>query len=208
MDLVKKNLVNLILRRGGSAGGGGVFLAARQPGGGVAGRRRSSRLASIQNLESLLTQPRKLPVISIDDQTQGDLHDFPNPSIIAQAKEARARLQSESQKMLSGAIQLNKHELLVPHSLPDPQNEAFDFRDKYFQLVVPQAGRRLSRLVTETMRGDTPPTPEEIALETKAAEPRAGRVPAAPGDAGQRQEEEAQAAALPDMVRRRRASSA
>ncbi len=157
MDIVKKNIVSIIF--------GVVALVAMIASIWPLGSwnadldkkvQERSRVAS--QLDTMLRRSRKLPIVALDpNQSQKELTKFPSEQIIESGRAARTKLQEESARILDVAVEMNKHDLIVPGSLPAPyQTEQYRFREEYKPAV--------DRLINDVLRAGAPPNAEDIRL--------------------------------------------
>jgi hypothetical protein len=187
MEIVKKNIISILC--------GVVALAAVAvcfvivPSHQAELKKNVDSSAATHNaLADLLKKPRQLPVVNPDNPEQKDLGAFPSQAVITQGEALTKQVEAESKAIVKAAVDMNRHELLVPGSLPapfDPQKYAFR-RGYLAALPVPvpagagagapgtpaQAGGVMkSRFVQPDMlQAGMPPTPDElrVAAETLA----------------------------------------
>ena len=120
MEIVKKNIISIIC--------GVVALAAVVvafvivPGHKEAAPERTSTPARrrTRSLDDLLKKPRQLPVVNPDNPEQKSLEAFPSEAVIKQGEAITKKVEEESKAIFEAAVEMNKHELLVPGSLPAP----------------------------------------------------------------------------------------
>lgn len=169
MEIVKKNLISIIC--------GVVALVAIAvslfvvPGKKEAlqGNVNQSK-SSHDKLADLLKKPRQLPVVNPENPEQKPLEPFPSEAVIKQGEALTKKLVEESEAIVKAAAAMNKHELLVPNTLPAPHDPLkYAFRRGYQQALPlpPQGGAARSQFAKELTAG-VPPTPEELQLASAA----------------------------------------
>ncbi|HYO08842.1 MAG TPA: hypothetical protein VER17_07695 [Tepidisphaeraceae bacterium] len=180
MEIVKKNIVSIIC--------GVVALAAVV----VAVTMVSSRAAQLQadvearkqvhsTLDGMLKKERTLPTVDPDNPTADKLTKFPSPSVIEQGEAITKAVEAESVAMREAAVAMNKHEPLVPGSIPAPPMGSpaqFNFRNRYAAFYPPQTASPLTGQFAKDLQAGIPPTPEEVTLRQaeRAADIRAKRL--------------------------------
>jgi len=166
MDIVKKNLVSIIL--------GVVALAAVvanfYPMTGMYEElhgKADARAKIDGDLKGLLSKPRTLPSLTEGGQTQ-PLQYFPTPRIIEQGKEATKKVSDGSMALLDGVVKMNVHEPLFPGALPGQMGDpvsAGEFARRYVQItgLANPDTRKGSAFVTKYKWGIPPLDPEVTA---------------------------------------------
>lgn len=159
MEIVKKNILSILC--------GVVILLALValfwPLGGMREdfeKSLAERKATHAKLATLLSKDRTLPVVDLESTDPVPLEQLPGPKVIEAGEQVTKQVSAQAAQMQAVAVEMNRHALLVPRSLPNPTDrQRFDFRDTY---------RRVIRnvLPTEVLRATMPPTEEDI----KAAE--------------------------------------
>ena len=178
-EIVKKNLISIICGVIALAAVGVAFTM-------LAGEKEAlqkdldARKATYQSLNTLLTNTRTLPTISIDPGAAAEkLPKFPSEKIIQQGDAMVAELTKASKEIMEAAIKMNTHAELEPGALPAAAPvAAFRFRDGYQRYFpLPPASPLLSKLAQDLKAG-MPPTPDEIKLkiDQKAQEIRNQRL--------------------------------
>src|SRR5438105_4758149 len=133
MDIVKKNIFSIICGVIAIA----AVVAAFIPLGGMIAADQTDLQKDKQTYDAmngLLHKTRQLPSVDPDKPEQEALPaSFPGPEIIKQGQGIVAEMKKESEAMRDAAVAMNKHELLVPSSLPNPpmQAQQMQFRDRY-----------------------------------------------------------------------------
>lgn len=116
------------------------------------------RKAQYETLSNLLGKNRTLPVVELKTTEPVPLPAFPTLPIIEQAKQVTTKLTGQSQQILQMAVQMNRHDPLVPEVFPKPTDRTkYMFRDAYAAFVKDGFARRLAAA--------NPPTPEDVAKE-------------------------------------------
>src|SRR5579864_9456791 len=94
------------------------------------------RKATYDSLIALQSKPRHLPIVNptAPDATPPELGRFPGPRVIEAGVAAMTQVSQQSVGIESKAVQMNEHKLLVPGSLPIPQ-DAFRFQRTYLQAL-------------------------------------------------------------------------
>ena len=188
MEIVKKNIVSIIC--------GVVALAAVVVAFVIVPGRKEALQANVNQsktthdaVNTLLTKQRQLPVVNPDSPEQKPLEAFPSDAVIKQGDALTKKVEEESKAIFKAAVEMNKHELLVPGSLPAPfQPQQFAFRRGYVSALPPlippaqpgqppQGGPMKSKFAQELTAG-MPPSPDEVrfAGETLAADIRAKKL--------------------------------
>lgn len=166
MDIVKKNVVSIIC--------GVIALAALVvglvmiPGKAEALQKEvDARKAAHDSLAGLLHKERQLPVVNPDNPTQEKLTQFPSEAVIKKGTEITKAVENESNAMRNAAVEMNRHVLLEPNSLPSPSpTKAFAFRTVYQQVLpLPPQGGAIKSRFAQMLNAGMPPTPEEIKIK-------------------------------------------
>jgi hypothetical protein len=178
MDIIKKNIVSLIC---------GVIallavIALFWPIGGYYDNLRSQvqqRAAVNQQIRSLMTRPRTLPVTSLENPEPRPLGQFPTPSAIAAGKAVMDAVSKQAQGVMDVAVKYNRRQLLVPNSLPrTPAAIGIEFRRRYAQELTIGGPQHQNSLAGRVLKAGLPPTEAEIrmAQEALAAQIRRDRL--------------------------------
>lgn len=105
---------------------------------------------------------RHQPVVSLDSDAAAPLlTEFPNEHVIAAGEDAIKGVHSQSIQLKDDSIRINVHHLLVPGSLPDPQ-DAYHFKQIYLEQFIPD--KQTPSVIQKELDAATPPTDEEIKL--------------------------------------------
>lgn len=157
MDIVKKNILSIII---------GVIaliavIALFWPVSGYFEQQQADaeeRAEDYATLVGLTDKTRYQPGVDPDKAEPEPLGMFPTQQVIDQGNAAKTLVEQQSNKMLQVAVQLNKHELLIPGSLPAPNvPQRLNFREKYRMEAE-------KKIFAEILRAGMPPTPEEVEL--------------------------------------------
>jgi hypothetical protein len=153
MEIVKKNLISIIC-------GVIAILAIAAIPTVIRSQQKAlqTRLADHKKtydaLRGLQSQQRRQPVVSADPNAAvPDLPGFPGPKVIESGKAAISKVQAQSLELEKLATEMNKHNLLVPTSLPNP-SETFTFQRDYQEA--------LDKGISTKIQSVTPPTQAEI----------------------------------------------
>src|SRR5687768_3446199 len=171
MDIIKKNIISVICLIIAIL----AIVASFFPLGGYVENLQANldqRKSTFDTLEGLRTKTRQLPSLSPDNATQQPLPVFPNPNAIKKGQEVVKAVTKESEEMRDVAVRMNKHEQLVPGTLPNPRPPAdFKFRDAYVPQLRFGTQGELPQLA-RTMKAGLPPTTIDIqkALEAMKIE--------------------------------------
>src|SRR4051812_22921988 len=136
MDIVKKNLVSIILGVVAVA----AVVANFYPMTGmyeVLHGKADARAKVDADLKGLLTKTRSLPSLTEGGQAQ-PLPYYPTPRIIEQGKEATKKVADGSPALLDGVGKMNAHEPLLPGALPGAMGDpvsAGEFARRYVQIT-------------------------------------------------------------------------
>jgi hypothetical protein len=168
MDIVKKNILSILCGVVALVGVVVWFF----PLGGMYDDLQKEVNGSKQlytEIESLRKQPRSLPNLVLEETERQQLGRFPNDKVIAAGKQATEAMKAQSDRMIGTVTDLNKHELLVPGSLPVPRDgrTPIDFAQEYFARLG-QGPDGWDAGLPAALKATMPPTPEE--LEQKAQE--------------------------------------
>jgi hypothetical protein len=138
MEIVKKNLVSFICLAIALAAVAVAFfvLPTRQS---ALQTKLDERKRVHDTLNGLLAKQRQLPSVDPDHPDQQvALTQFPNESIIKRGDEIMKAMQAASGSIVEAANKMNKHDLLVPGSLPAPSvGSAIQFRNVYLNNLPP-----------------------------------------------------------------------
>ncbi len=156
MDIVKKNIVSIIFGVIALLAIVSLFvpLSSMYKGLEEAG---TSRAQVYTSLNSLLSKSRNLPIVNPDATEPVPLQVFPNQPIIDKADAVTKLVAAESTELVKAVADLNARQLLVPGSLPNPETNAFRFRDEYIHEmtdVIPGV----------VLHAGVPPTPDQIRM--------------------------------------------
>lgn len=114
------------------------------------------RQSQYETLNNLLTKPRTLPVIELKSSEPVPLPIFPTLPVIEQAKQVTTQLTAQSQQILRLAVQMNRHDPLVPGVFPKPSDtDKLMFRDVYTRYV--------NQGIKDRLKAANPPTVEDVA---------------------------------------------
>ncbi len=153
MEIVKKNLLSIICGVIALLAIAAIPLFIRSQQKSLEAK-LNDRVATFQKLHDLQAKPRRQPVVTVDpNATVPDLPGFPGPKVIESGKAAIAKVQAQSVQLEKLATDMNKHELLVPGSLPTP-SDPFAFQRKYEE--------ELDQNIPKLLVSITPPTQQEI----------------------------------------------
>lgn len=95
------------------------------------------RASRYQQLQTLRTKQRHLPVLDISTSEAPLLPGFPSDSAIKKAEQLAEKLRSEKNAVIAAAEAMNQREPLVPQSLPNAvQNTAFEFKERYLKTIA------------------------------------------------------------------------
>ena len=120
----------------------------------------NDRVTTYTALTALQKKARHLPVVSADaNAAVPDLPGFPGPAVIESGKAAISKVQAQSLELEKMANEMNKHELLVAGSLPNPA-DTFTFQRKYQEA--------LDKTLPDILKSTPPPTAAEIASQQEA----------------------------------------
>ena len=183
MEIVKKNIISIIC--------GVVALAAVAVAFVIVPGKKEALQANVNQsktahdaVNGLLTKSRKLPVVNPDSPEEKTLEAFPSEAVIKQGDALTKKVEEESKAIFKAAVDMNRHELLVPGSLPAPfAPQQFAFRRAYTAALPPpvqgaapgmpppNGGITKSKFAQDLQAG-MPPTPEElrVAAENLARE--------------------------------------
>jgi len=164
MEIIKKNIVSVIC--------GVVALAAiavaftMLPGRAAQLQQQlDARRTTYESMHQLLTKPRQLPSVNPDDPSaQQALPQFPSAKIIEAGTAITKQVTDESNDIVKAAVEMNRHDLLYPGSLPAPNNpQAISFRNAYLMsLPLPTAGGVMKSRFAQELNAGMPPTPEDL----------------------------------------------
>jgi hypothetical protein len=178
MDIVKKNFVSILCAVIVLV----AIIAVFWPIGGYYDGLRTEvqqRSAVNQQLRSLMTRQRTLPVISLENPEPRPLQQFPTPQVITTGKAVMDAVGQQAQRVMDAAVEYNRRDLLVPGSLPrTPAAVGIDFRRRYTQLLTIGGPTHPNTLAGRTLRAGLPPTEQEIrnAIDTLTAQIRRDRL--------------------------------
>ena len=153
MEIVKKNLLSIICGVIALVAIAAIptFIRSQQK---TLVAKLNDRVTTFQKLHDLQTKQRRQPVVTVDpNATVPDLPGFPGPKVIESGKAAIAKVQAQSVQLEKLATDMNKHELLVPGSLPTP-SDPFAFQRRYEE--------ELDQNIPKLLVSITPPTQQEI----------------------------------------------
>src|SRR5215213_8006716 len=113
MEIIKKNILSIVCGVIVIAAVVAyfVFVTAKMADLATAAKERKSQYDTLNNL---LGKQRLMPVTELKPTDPVPLPAFPTLPIIEQAKTVTAKLKGQSQQILQMAVQMNKHEPLVP----------------------------------------------------------------------------------------------
>src|SRR6185437_16382082 len=95
----------------------------------------NDRKATYDALYQLSKKQRHQPVVSADPNASApDLPGYPGPQLIESGKAAIAKVNAQSLELEKLATDRNRHELLVPNSLPNV-SDTFTFQRAYQQEI-------------------------------------------------------------------------
>ena len=162
MDIVKKNFLSILC---GVIALVGVVLWFF-PLGGMYDTLQKEVDGSKQTYNEITTlrkQPRSLPNLVLEETEREQLGRFPNDKVIAKGKEATEAMKAQSDRMIGTVTDLNKHELLVPGSLPVPQDgrTPIDFAQEYFARLG-QGPDLWDAGLPAALKATLPPSPDEL----------------------------------------------
>lgn len=178
MDIIKKNIVSLIC---------GVIallaiVALFWPIGGYYSDLRSQvqqGAAVNQQIRSLMTRQRMLPVTSLENPDPVPLGQFPTPTVIAAGRAVMDSVARQAQQVMGVAVQYNRRPLLVPNALPRPSSAVgIEFRRRYVQELTIGGPQHQNSLAGRVLKAGLPPTDSEIkfAIDTLTAQIRRDRL--------------------------------
>jgi len=128
------------------------------------------RAALHGQLEGLRNKQRTLPVVPMTEEAQ-PLNEYPTAEIIRWGEELTKGVSRQSQELMQRAVSLNRRDLLVPNSLPNPsQATAFQFRVEYARRMNydgsldPIAQTREASIPVQILNAGFPPTREDITI--------------------------------------------
>ncbi len=114
----------------------------------------NTRASRYQQLQTLRTRQRHLPMLDISTAEAALLPGFPSDIAIKKAEGLAEKLRSERNAVLAAAEAMNVREPLVPQSLPNAvQNTAFEFKERYLKTIA---------AFPKFMVGGQPPVAAEI----------------------------------------------
>jgi hypothetical protein len=159
MEIIKKNILSIVC--------GVVALAAIGLSFYPLGSYKTGLLETLQKrvsvyhaVDSLRNKPRNKPVLDPDKTEAEPLGRFPNQEVIDLATKKKEEFEQQAKKIMDTAVAMNKHDVLVPNTLPAPTSSAYliMFRDGYKDAVE----KRIAAILKST----TLPTPEQIKAAT------------------------------------------
>lgn len=125
-----------------------------------------TRAANYSTLEGLANKSRTLPIVAPGEVAEPQpLNSFPTPEVIKWGQKLTGQVKSQSQELMKAVVELNRHQLLVPGSLPNPSSSiAFTFREEYNRRMNydPATQDKGSSLASTVLRAGIPPTDLEI----------------------------------------------
>lgn len=122
----------------------------------------NSRKTVDDKILQVLHQQRHQPVVSPDSDAAAPLlTEFPNQHVIEAGENAIKGVQSQSMQLKDDSVQINVHKLLVPGSLPVPQ-DPYQFQRVYLKQFIPD--KQTPSEFQAILNAATPPTKEEIDL--------------------------------------------
>lgn len=131
MTIIKKNLLSIICGIIAFA----AVVASYYPTGGwydALKAKLDARAKVASTIDSLKNKQRMLPNIRPDNTTPKPLTVFPTEDVIETGKQAVAKVDDESKKIVGVVQDRNVHTLLVPDSLPNPTPQsAVTFKRQY-----------------------------------------------------------------------------
>jgi hypothetical protein len=177
MELVKKNIISIIC--------GVVALAAVAVAFVIVPGRKEQLQANVNTsksahdaLNTLLTKPRKLPVVNPDNPEEKTLDAFPSDAVLKQGEALTKKVEDESKAIFKAAVEMNKHTLLVEGTLPAPfAPQQFAFRRGYTAALPPllppaqpnqpPSGGAMKSYFAKDLQAGMPPTPDELRFAGK-----------------------------------------
>jgi hypothetical protein len=155
MEIVKKNILSIVcgVIIIGAVVAYFVFVTGKIEDLDAAAKQRKSQYETLNNL---IGKQRTLPVVELKTTTPVPLPVFPTLPVIEQAKQVTNSLTAQSKQILALAVQMNRHQPLVPGVFPKPNDTTkLMFRDAYKQYIEQGIQQRL--------QAANPPTPEDVA---------------------------------------------
>jgi hypothetical protein len=155
MAIVKKNILSIVcgVIVIGAVIAYFVFVTGKMADLETAAKQRKGQYDTLNNL---LGKQRTLPVTELKTTTPVPLPVFPTLPIIERAKQVTTSLNGQSKQILQMAVQMNRHEPLVPGVFPKPNDTTkLMFRDSYKQYM--------EQGITQRLMAANPPTPEDVA---------------------------------------------
>jgi hypothetical protein len=159
MDIVKKNLISILCGVVALIAIAAIptFIRTQQK---ALQAKLNDRKATYDALSQLEKKPRHKPVVNVDPNAAApDLQGYPGPQVIESGKAAIAKVNAQSLELEKLATDRNRHELLVPNSLPNV-SDTFTFQRAYQQEI--QKG------IADMLNSVTPPTDTEIKAQQEA----------------------------------------
>lgn len=118
----------------------------------------AQRKSQYETLNNLLNKERNLPVIDLKSSEPVKLPIYPTLPVIEHAKQVTGQLTGQAKLILAQAVEMNRHEPLVPGVFPKPSDTAkLTFRDVYTRYV--------NNGIKERLNAANPPTVEDVARE-------------------------------------------
>jgi len=164
MDIVKKNLLSIICGVIALAAIGVAFtmLPSRKD---QLAADMEKRKHAYDELHKLVSAERQLPSVNPDNPAQERLPVFPNEKVIKWGEELTAQVKKESEEVRDAAMKMNEHHLLVPRSLPTPDNPTAIGFAKTYQAALPlptAPGGVLNSRFAKELKAGMPPTADEV----------------------------------------------
>src|SRR5687767_6848001 len=92
----------------------------------------AARKAKYDQLQSLITKGRTLPVVELNSTEAKPLEIFPIPNAIKAGEEVTKQLQDQSKRITAEAVARNVKQPLIPGIFPTPTDpQKFRYRDRY-----------------------------------------------------------------------------
>ena len=164
MEIIKKNLLSILCGAVALV----AIIASVWPMGSYQQTQRDTltgRVSAFHTVDQLRSKGRNKPLLDPESTAPEPLGRFPNDATIEEADKAKKKFEAESKKILDNAVAMNKHDLLVPGSLPTPKNssDVINFRFAYKDAI--------EQGIAKMIKAGTPPTLEQItAAQTKLKE--------------------------------------
>jgi hypothetical protein len=216
MDLIKKNIASIILGVVALLAVIAVFVYPVP--GYYAGLKADgeARLKVYNDVQALNTQKRQLPILDPESTEPKPLEVFPTQPVIDFGTNLTKEVAEKSKGLFDEFVKVNKHQLLLPMSLPAPNPvTGINFIAAYQRRVNPPPAPedRSGSIQVEILKAGTPPTEADI---TRAKEELKNRISrerlvwdkgVAINQEAVNQEIASQLAQLPDVLRAQAAKS-